>query len=333
MKLPLLKIVLVAAPAAVVGALAAVSHLLGDTVSKGLAALHGADSGWLALAAILFGAAFLSTVGAWRTALAASGGRISSLQASARIGVGALVNTFAPAKLGDAVKIALCSRAIEGPDRIWTAGGVYAGLGAARGLTLAGFVVAGSAAGALPLWPVFVLIGGVAVVAVVALSSSRWRSHHRIAHLLEGFAALERSPRAALVVLGWTIGAALARFGATAAVAAALGFPHPLLVALVILPAIDLAGFIPVGVGNVGVASGAVAVALQSRGISVADAVGAAIAIQALETLVSILAGTLGGLYLVQPRPVVRRWTMRTAAVGLPILLAGAVGALVLDLV
>jgi hypothetical protein len=237
-----------------------------------------------------------------------------------------------PAKLGYAVKIALCSKAIAGPDRLWTAGGVYTALGAARLLTLALLVVAASATGALPLWPVFVLCGVVLVLGTVALSSSRWR-RHRIAHLLEGFAALERSPRDGIAVLGWTATVLATRLGATVAVAAALGFPHPLLAALVILPAIDLASAIPVGLGNVGVASGAVAVALQSRGIGVSDAIGAGIAIQALETAVSLAAGTLGGLYLLQPSPAVRRWTLRTAAVGVSIALAAAVGVFFFDVV
>jgi uncharacterized membrane protein YbhN (UPF0104 family) len=319
--------------ACVVIALILAPRLLGSRVSEAIDALQGADSGWLTVSAALFGAAFLATVGGWRAALAASGGRICPRQAAARIGVGALVNSFAPAKLGDAVKIALCSKAIDGPDRLWTAGGVYTALGAARLLTLALLVVAASATGALPLWPVFVLCGVVLVLGAVALSSSRWRGHHRIAHLLEGFAALERSPRHGIAVLGWTATVLATRLGATVAVAAALGFPHPLLAALVILPAIDLASAIPVGLGNVGVASGAVAVALQSRGIGVSDAIGAGIAIQALETAVSLAAGTLGGLYLVQPSPAVRRWTLRTAAVGVSIGLAVVVGQLVFDVV
>src|SRR5262245_33525959 len=130
---------LLAAPVALAGVLLLAPKLLGRTASDGLAAVDGADSGWLGLAAVLFAGSFLATVGGWRTALSASGGRICALQATARIGVGAMVNAFAPAKLGDAVKIALCSRAIDGPDRIWTAGGVYAALGAARCLTLALF--------------------------------------------------------------------------------------------------------------------------------------------------------------------------------------------------
>ena len=65
-------------------------------------------------------------------------------------------------------------------------------------------------------------------------------------------------------VLGWTAAMALTRLAATVAVAEALGIPHPFLAALVILPAIDVASALPLTPGNVGVGSGAVAVALAS---------------------------------------------------------------------
>jgi uncharacterized membrane protein YbhN (UPF0104 family) len=333
MKLSPPKIALSIAALAALVAVAASPQLLGPKVSDALGALRGADPEWLAVAAGAFGVAFLASVEAWRAALGAAGGRICARQAAARIGVGCLVNAVAPAKLGDAVKVALCAKAIDGPDRIWTAGGVYAALGAAHGLALAGLVVVASATGAAPVWPVFVLCGAVLVLAALALSSARWRGHHRIRHLLEGFASLARSPRAAAAVMGWTVAVSVARFCATAAVAAALGLPHPLLVALVILPALDLASTIPVTPGNIGVASGAAAIALQSRGIGVADAIGVGIAIQALQTAVSAVAGTAGVIYLAQPTGAVRRWAARTAAVGVSVALTAVVGFVVLDLV
>jgi uncharacterized membrane protein YbhN (UPF0104 family) len=333
MRVPISKVAIsVAALAALVG-LAAMPQLLGSKVAEALAAVGGADPEWLAAGGGAAAVAFLSSVAAWRAALAATGGTICPRQAAARIGVGSLVNAFAPAKLGDAVKVALCARAIDGRDRMWTVGGVYAGLGAAHGLAVAALVVVASATDAAPLWPVFALCGTVAVVAAVALSSQRWRNHHRIQHLLEGFAALARSPRAAAAVMFWVGLATLARLGAVAAVAAALGLPSPLLVALVILPAIELAGTIPITPGNIGVASGAAAIALQSRGIGVADAIGVGVAIQALQTAVAVAAGTTGALYLAHPSGAVRRWTTRVAAIATPVALAAAVGALVLDLV
>src|SRR3954449_5701818 len=177
-------------------AVATMPQLLGPKVSAALAALAGADPRWLAIGAAAFGVSFLASVAAWRAALAASGGKICPRQAAARIGVGCLVNAVAPAKLGDAAKVALLAKVIDGRDRLWTVGGVYAGLAAAHGLVLAGLIVAASATGAVPLWPVFVLCAAVAVIAGVALSSSRWRGHHRLEHLFGAVAALPRSPRA-----------------------------------------------------------------------------------------------------------------------------------------
>lgn len=57
------------------------------------------------------------------------------------------------------------------------------------------------------------------------------------------------------------------------------------------------------------------------------QALGVGIAMQALETLVSVTAGAAGGLYLVRLNPAVRRWTMRVAVAGLSAGLALAVGA------
>jgi hypothetical protein len=311
---PQLMLSLLAATALVV--VAATPQLLRGHVASALDTLGGADPHWLFVAALAFLAGFACTVGAWRAALTAAGGHICPKQAAARLGVGSLVNAFAPAKLGDAVKVGLCSRAIEGPGRLWTAGGVYAALAAARSLTLASLLVAASVTGALPLWPVFAVVAGVAVLALVAGSSARWRRLPRIRQLLDGFASLERSPRALATVLLWTLGMMLARLAATVAVSSALGLPHPVLAALVIMPALDLASVVPLTPGNLGVGSGAVAMALASRGIGTSQALGVGFAIQAVETLVSIGVGGAGLFALANLSPAVRRWTGRLAAVG-----------------
>ena len=301
---------------AALGALAFTPGLLGGRVGSAFDVLAGADHNWLLLAIIGFVGAFACTVGAWRAGFAAAGGLVCPRRAAAGLGVGSMVNSFAPAKLGDAVKVALLSRAIDGPGRLWTGGGVYAALAGARSLGLALLVVVASITGAVPLWPVFVLCTLVAVLAVVGSLSGRVRSHPRIAQVLEGFAALERSPRALATVLGWTIGMVACRLGATVAVAAALGLPHPMLAALLILPALDVASAFPITPGSIGIGSGAVAVALAGRGIAMPQALGTGFAMQALETLVSISAGSLGAIYLASEHAVVRRWTIRVAAVG-----------------
>lgn len=300
----------------VLAAVALTPGLLGTRVSSAAAALGGANQFWLLIAIIGFVGAFVCTVGAWRAGFAAAGGAISPQRAAAGLGIGQMVNSFAPAKLGDAVKIALLSRAIKTPGRLWTGGGVYAALAAARSLALALLVVVASITGAVPLWPVFALCAMVAVLAVVGSLSGRVRRHPRIAQVLAGFAALERSPRALATVLGWTLGMVACRLGATVAVASALGLPHPMLAALLILPALDVASAFPITPGSIGIGSGAVAIALAGRGIAMPQALGAGFAMQALETLVSISAGSLGALYLAHEHAVVRRWTIRVAAVG-----------------
>jgi uncharacterized membrane protein YbhN (UPF0104 family) len=294
--------------------------------------LTDASRPWLALSAAAFLAAFVCTVGAWHAALTSAGAVICPRQAAARLGIGAMVNSFAPAKLGDAVKIALCSRAIKSPGRVWTAGGAYAALAVTRGLTLAGLVVAASATGAVPLWPVFALLGGVAAVVAVAALSTRLRSHARVEQMLSGVTALVRSPRALATVVGWTVGMQLARVAATIAAAVALGLPHPVLAALVILPALDVAGAIPLTPGSIGIGSGAVAVVLASRGIGMTQAIAVGLAIQGVETIVSLSCGATGLAYLLRPNERARRIATRTALVGASVALAALVGATVLNL-
>jgi uncharacterized membrane protein YbhN (UPF0104 family) len=324
-------ILLSVAAVALLGAAAALPQLLGGHVASALDALGTAERHWLLLGAAGFVAAFGATVGAWRAALAAAGGRICPKQAAARLAIGSMVNAFAPAKLGDAVKIALCSKAIDAPGRFWTAGGVYAALAATRSLALAAVIVVASASGAMPVWPVFVLCALVGMLVAASTLSGRLRNHPRITQVLDGLVALRRSPRALARVLGWTAAMQLARLGATMAVAAALGIPHPVLAALIILPALDVASAFPVTPGSVGIGSGAVAVALATRGIGMTQALGVGFAIQGLETLVSITAGTMGVLYLAPHGAAVRRWTLRLATVGASAGIAAALGLLLVD--
>ena len=331
MKISRTTVVASAATLALLAILAASPRLLGGHVGSALAALGGAERRWLVLGAVGFVAAFGATVASWRAALAASGGHICPKQAGARLGIGSMVNSFAPAKLGDAVKIALCAKAIDTPGRIWTAGGVYAALAGARSLALAAVIVAASATGAMPLWPVFAVCGVVGVLATASSLSGRLRRHPRIKQVLEGIAALERSPRALVKVLGWTAAMQLARLGGTMAVAASLGIPHPVLAALIILPALDLASAFPITPGSIGIGSGAVAVALATRGIGMTQALSVGFAIQGLETLVSVTAGSAGLLYLAPRGAAVRRWTVRIATLGASAGIAAGLGLLLVD--
>src|SRR5207249_1182474 len=85
----------------------------------------------------------------------------------------------------------LFSRALDNDERLWRVGGSFAAIGAARALVLALVVVAGSIAGALPLWPVLVLIGLTGVAALAAMTTRNRTARTHIAHALDAFHAVE----------------------------------------------------------------------------------------------------------------------------------------------
>ena len=130
--------------------IAFVPQLLGSEVRRALSGLSSAQPIWLWLAGVCFLGSLVGTAGAWRSAIGLVGGRIGWLDAGARYGIGSLINSFAPARLGDVARLALFSRALESEDRLWRAGGSLAVIGIARALVLALLVVVGSIAGALP---------------------------------------------------------------------------------------------------------------------------------------------------------------------------------------
>src|ERR671933_3061450 len=146
-------------------AVAATPQLLGSDVRRAFAGLEHARPIWLWAAGAGFLGALLCNAWVWRSAIQLCGGRIDRVRAVACYGVGSLVNSAAPARIGDAARIALFSRSFgRGRDRYWTTGSVFGAIGAARALVLAVLVFVGAALGALPLWPVLVP-GGIAGVA------------------------------------------------------------------------------------------------------------------------------------------------------------------------
>ena len=76
----------------------------------------------------------------------------------------------------------------------------------------------------------------------------------------------------------WVAAATVARVAAAAAVAAAVGVPAPVLTALLVVPAIDLAGLFAITPGNIGLKSGAIALALQAQGVDMTTALSTGIA-------------------------------------------------------
>jgi len=90
----------------------------------------------------------------------------------------------------------------------------------------------------------------------------------------------------------------LARVFAAAAIGVALGVRSPLVAALLIVTALDLAGQFPRTPRNIGIANGAVAIALESRSIALTTALAIGLAFQAVQTSVDIVAGAAGALHL-----------------------------------
>jgi uncharacterized membrane protein YbhN (UPF0104 family) len=315
-------------------AVATMPQLLGPDVRGALGRLENAHRGWLWFAGTAFVATLVANGCAWRAALALAGGDISRGQAVARYGIGSLVNSAAPARLGDAVRIALFSRALPSRDRLWRAGGVFTAIGAARALCLGGLVVYASASGVLPRWPVAVLAALVVLAVAASVRSRRSFARTHVSHLLDAFRGLGRSPAQGARVVAWIAVATGCRIAGVAAVAAALGVRAPVAAAVLLVPALDLAGLLPLTPGNLGISSGAVAMALQSHGIGLTTALSASMGIHALETAASIGVGLSGALYIAQDgSPSVRRWAVRAAGATACLAFAGLVGVAVLDLV
>lgn len=106
--------------------------LLGSDVQRALTGLSSARPIWLWLAGVCFLCSLVGSAGAWRSAIGLVGGRIGWLDAGARYGIGSLINSFAPARLGDVARLALFSRALDSDERVWRAGGSFMVIGVAR---------------------------------------------------------------------------------------------------------------------------------------------------------------------------------------------------------
>jgi uncharacterized membrane protein YbhN (UPF0104 family) len=286
---------------------------LGERISAGVDGVGDASAGWLWVAAAGFAGSLGAAACGWASALRRCSGETSPLDATARFCTGSLVNALAPARLGTAVRFALFARVLPGEGRLWTVGGVATSLSAVRGLWLALVLALGSASGALPRWPILALLGAVAAVAVFAWCIRDTKPGTKWQHAFDVFRVLAKCPRAAARIIGW-VGLSMAlRLGAAAAIAAAFGIERPLAAALLIIPALDLAGLLPLTPGNVGVSSAAVAFALAAHGAPSNLAVSAGIAFGAVETLTTLGMGAGSLLYFAGLRADVPRW--RTAAI------------------
>jgi uncharacterized membrane protein YbhN (UPF0104 family) len=304
--------------------IAASPLLLGDVVRNGIAGLNDAAPAWLWVAAAGFVLSLVASGTAWRAALRSCDGTIGVTDASARYGVGCLVNSLAPVKVGTALRVALYSRVLPGDARLWTAGGICTAIGAAQTFWLLILGVIAAAAGVVPVWPLAVLGAALAAAGVAMWIARHSRPARRFAHVLDAFRAVGTSPRAAGALLGWTGVAMAARIGAGAALAAAFGLPRPVAVAFLIVPAVELASFLPLTPANIGVAAAAVAFALRSQGVDGDLALTCGIAFNAVETLASLAFGASGALHLATGSARVRPWLAATAAATACAGLAGA---------
>lgn len=311
-------------------ALALTPQLLGDLVADGVAGLSDASAGWLWLAAAAFAGSLVTSACGWQSAITRCGGTTSRPDATARYCTGSIVNALAPARIGTAVRFALFSRALHNEGRIWTVGGIAGSLSAVRALWLAVVLALASASGVLPRWPIAVLLLGAAVAAAIAWRARDSRPGTQFGHALDVFRVLGRCPRAAAQIAGW-VGVAMAlRVAAVAGIAAAFGVERPLAAAVLIIPALDLAGILPLTPGNVGVASAAVAFALTAHGVGSDVAVSAGIALGAVETLTTLALGSGSLLYFLGRRTDARRWHTAAAAMTGCFALGAAFGATVL---
>jgi hypothetical protein len=142
---------------------------------------------------------------------------------------------------------------------------------------------------------------------------------------------MAREPSGAVRLIAWMVLSTLARLLAATAIGAALGIRQPLAAAVVIVPALDITSLVPLTPGNLGVTSGAIAVAFQAHGVSFTDGLAAGIAFHAVETAVGLTFGVASLLWLAPyATPHARRRVLFGGAAGCALGLAGAFSATVL---
>jgi uncharacterized membrane protein YbhN (UPF0104 family) len=259
------------------------------------AALRGANPGELVLAGCCFAAGVACSAASWRTLI----GRTVSLgDACARYGTGSLVNTFVPARAGDAVRLGLFGRVA--PGGLLAATGVAAAVGTARWLTVVPLAIGGTAAARLQVPPIALAAAGAAALPLAAAWLLACRGSRRAAALLAPLRGA--GTRCLATLFAWVAGTIGARIAAATLAAAALGVPRPLTAALLVVPALELAGIVPLTPANVGVAGGAAALAFHAHGVPLHAALAAGLALHAVETVTGFAFGALGAAAVLRSR-------------------------------
>lgn len=244
-----------------------------------------ATAGWVA-AALMCGAL------GWRGALRSCGRPITTSQCVARFAVGAALGATTPARIGGAVRLGLFARACG----IRATGASAAALAAAHTAAVVPLAIGAGLTGLVPLWACAALAAGGSVSAALAVWTAR-----RVQVLL--------------VAVRWAGLATLARVGAAACAGAALGAPRPLLAALLVVPATNLAAFVPVTPGALGVSTAAAALAFASAGAGSSTALAAALALGLVETAAALALGLVGVTLLAGVRLPGRRRVLPALAV------------------
>jgi uncharacterized membrane protein YbhN (UPF0104 family) len=309
----------------------ATPQILGTRVAEALRTVGTADPKWLWVAGLGFAISVLAAAATWRCAIGLCGGSIGVTDACARYGAGSLVNTFVPARAGDAVRIGLFARALPNRERLWTTGGAFAVVSAAKAVVLGALVIAGAATGVVPLWPLLITVALVATLIGVVFVVRRREAGTRASHVFDIFRALAVHPSGALRLTAWAFLSAAARLTAATAILASLEISRPLVAAIVIVAALDIASALPLTPGNFGITSGAVAMALQAHGLSFTDGLAAGIALHAVETAIGLMVGIASVVWLAPyPSPAARRVTLLAGTASWVLGIAGAFGATVL---
>jgi uncharacterized membrane protein YbhN (UPF0104 family) len=273
-------------------------HVPGVSLERAVAAFAAARPPGLIGAVAFFLLSLLWSAEAWRAAVRACGGDTGRRRAVACYGAGSLVNSLLPARLGDAVRVGLFSRELPGAGSIWAGSGILAAMEASRAVGMFALVAAAAAIGVMPLWPLAGLGALMLVAVALARHARKIERASRILRLLDVFGAFGRSPRAAAAPVGWMTAALAARVAAAAAVAAAFGAHSPLRLALVLVPAVEAAGLLPLTPGNIGLASAAITVALRAAGTPIGSALAIGVGYHALETAAGLALGSASALYL-----------------------------------
>jgi hypothetical protein len=192
-------------------------------------------------------------------------------------------------------------------------------------------IIPAAAVGRIPVWPAPLLVLGVAVVVGIGTRLSA-RTAGRIGSLLQIFRSIGRSPREGAALFGWIALSCIARIAAAVAIAMALGVPHPIWVAVVLLAAMALAGLLPLTPGNFGAGAGAATLALHGTGVGLGVSLALGVAFQAVETFAGVTLGLAGAAVLAAPGTRVRRWSVVAAATA-AIMVATALGVASIDFI